>query len=84
MKLCSELLLLQDSGPNQSHPDSRYCLHDNPNVKADWHVGMTQVLVRVPVFADLEYADQTVHILIKSLFYIFNTSYIQRYKFKEI
>ena len=72
MKLCSELLLLQDSGPNQSHPDSRYCLHDNPNVKADWHVGMTQVLVRVPVFADLEYADQTIHILIKSLFYISN------------
>ena len=53
-------------------------------MKADWHVGMGQVLVRVPVFADLEYADQTVHILIKSLFYIFNTSYIQRYKFKEI
>jgi hypothetical protein len=41
-------------------------------VKADWHVGMTQVLVRVPVFADPEYADQTVHILIKSLFYISN------------
>ena len=41
-------------------------------MKADWHVGMTQVLVRVPVFADPEYADQTVHILIKSLFYVSN------------
>ena len=41
-------------------------------MRADWHVGMRQVLDPEPVFADPEYVDQTVHILIKSLFYISN------------